>query len=215
MLVTRLSRRGFYPAGVLTLLAFLSGCTSNIQVSGDVAQGRQSLFKGDNPTALGYFQNAAQIDPQYVHGTELREGVLSYLGRAQYLNGQTTPAHQTLEKAIAQHRTDNVAVLYLGLTVAREGDRDKGLQQIQTGMKGIRDFLNYITTSFGMEWGQYWDPDRDIRNAIDNNLKMISAGNFDWATLVANSEQIGLNIEREPDRALQMQQQQQFNGQGR
>jgi hypothetical protein len=103
-------------------------------------------------------------------------------------------------------------VLYLGLTLGREGDRNKGLQQIETGMKGMRDFLNYITTTFAMEFGQFWDPNRDIRNAIDSDLAMVTRGNFDWATLIADGERIGIKFEQEPDRALQEEEQQRGMG---
>lgn len=67
-------KAGSLPA-LLVFVVFLSAC-ANIQSGGDVAQGRQALFKGDNQTALAHFHNAAQIDPNHVYGTELREGVL-------------------------------------------------------------------------------------------------------------------------------------------
>jgi tetratricopeptide (TPR) repeat protein len=183
------------------VVGFLSACGPSFQTGGDVAQGRQALFRGDYQSALSYFQNAAQADPNYIYGSELREGTLSFLGRAQYLDGQLAPARATLQKAIAQHKSDNVARLYLGLTLARQGDRQSGLRQIESGMKGIRDFLNYITSTFSSEFGQFWDPNRDIRKAIDTNLAMISGGNFDWPTLITEGERIGLKIEEEQDRA--------------
>ena len=193
---------------LFSVVAFISGCGAGFQAAGDVAQGRQALFTGDNASALAYFQNAAQVDPQYIYGTELRTGVWSYVGRAQYLNGQLGPARQTLEKARTQNRSDNLAVLYLGLTLARQDDRKNGLQQIETGMKGMSNFLNYITTTFAMEFGQFWDPNRDIRNAIDSDLAMVTRGNFDWAKLIADCERIGIKFEQEPDRALQEEEQQ-------
>ena len=53
---------------------------------------------GNNKAALGYFQQAEQADPTYMYGTELREGVSSFLGRAQYLTGDYPEARQTLRK---------------------------------------------------------------------------------------------------------------------
>ena len=70
----------------LSLSVLLSACAT-IRGGGDVDQGRQALFEGDYKAALGYFQAAEQVDPNYIYGTELREGVLSYLGRAQYSTG--------------------------------------------------------------------------------------------------------------------------------
>jgi len=115
-------RNGLSVLALFLLLAFMSACGAGFQTAGDVAQGRQAMFRGDYQGALGYFQAAAQADPNYVHGTELRAGVLSYVGRAQYLTGDLAQARQTLERGLAQHRGDNVARLYLGLTLARLKD---------------------------------------------------------------------------------------------
>jgi tetratricopeptide (TPR) repeat protein len=76
-----------------------------------------------------FVQAAEQADPNYIYGTELREGVLSYLGRAQYLNGNYAQARQTLEKALSQHKGD-VARPYLGLTLYRLGDQKAALTNI-------------------------------------------------------------------------------------
>jgi tetratricopeptide (TPR) repeat protein len=183
------------------LLAFLSGCGPGFQAGGDVAQGREALFRGDYQSAQTYFQSAAQTDPNYIFGTELREGTMSFLGRAQYLNGQLVPARNTLQKALAQHKSDNLARLYLGLTVARQGDRQSGLREIEAGMKGISGFLNYITTQFAGSFGRFWDPGGNIRKTVDTNLATIARGNIDWPTLIANGEALALNFEQEPDRA--------------
>jgi len=197
-----------YSVALLLLAVFFSGCGGSFQTGGDIAQGRQAMFRGDNQAALDYFAAAAKSDPSYVWGTELREGTLSFLGRAQYLNGQLAPARVTLQKALAQHQSDHLARLYLGLTLARQGDRKAGLSDIEAGLKGIKDFLNYITTTFAMSFGRFWDPGKAIRNSVDTNLAMIAKGNFDWPTLIANSETIAMNFEQEPDNARQQQEQQ-------
>jgi tetratricopeptide (TPR) repeat protein len=157
------------------------------------------MFAGNNQAALGYFQAAEQVDPNYIFGTELQEGVLSYLGRAQYLTGNYAQARQTLEKALSQDKDDNVARLYLGLTLARQGERQKGLQDIDAGMKGIYDFVDYITDTFRFSYGRDWDPGRDIRSAIERDRAMIASGKIDWSTLIANGESIAMKIEQEPD----------------
>jgi tetratricopeptide (TPR) repeat protein len=199
--------RGCFLA-VLLCASFFSGCGPSFQADGDVSQGRQALFRGDYPTALSYFQSAAKTDPNYIYGTELREGTLSFLGRAQYLNGQLVPARDTLQKALVQHKSDNLARLYLGLTVARQGDRQSGLRDIESGMKGIREFLNYITSAFATSFGQYWDPAQNIRKSVDANLAMIGRGNVDFSTLLSNSETLAMNFEEEPDKARMQEEQQ-------
>jgi tetratricopeptide (TPR) repeat protein len=199
---------GIRPLALFSFLALLSACGGTFQTAGDIAQGRQALFRGDYQGALGYFQSAEQSDPNYIYGTELREGVLSYLGRAQYLTGSLAQARQTLDQALAKHKGDNLARLYLGMTLARQDDRKVGLQQMEAGMKGVAAFLNYITSAFATGFGQFWDPGRSIRNAIANNLAIIAKGNFDWPTVIANGESIAMNMEQEPDRAEQQQEQQ-------
>jgi len=182
----------------LSVSVLLSACAA-LQGGGDIAQGREAMFAGNYETALGLFQGAEQVDPDYVFGTELREGVLSYVGRAQYLTGNYPQARQTLEKALSQDKDDNVARLYLGLTSARQGESQKGLQDIDAGMKGIYDFVNYIADNFRFSYGQDWDPGRDIRSAIEKDRAMIASGKVDWPTLIADGESIAMKIEREPD----------------
>ena len=181
-------------------LVFLIGCGGGIQAAGDVARGREALFRGDNQRALGYFQTAAQTDPNYVFSTDRPEGVDSYLGRAQYLNGQYAEARQSLENDLSQHPEDNLSRLYLGLTLVRLNDRQSGLRDIEAGLKGIRDFLNDVTTN-APDLRRRWDPYRDIRNAIARALGMIESPNLDWNSLLVLSERIAVAWEQEPDMA--------------
>jgi tetratricopeptide (TPR) repeat protein len=152
------------------LLIFLAGCTS-LQIGGEVQAGRQALLKGSNETALGYFYSAAQRDPDYVYttGSSPRQGIWSYVGRTEYLTGRFPQARQTLERALAVNRPEDIARLYLGLTLAREGDRQRGVKEIESGMQGINNFLDYINQAQRYSIGQYWDPGRDIRAAIQTN----------------------------------------------
>jgi tetratricopeptide (TPR) repeat protein len=200
--------KGTHVVVVLALFVLLSGCAT-IQTAGQIASGRQELFKGNNQAALGYFQEAAQTDPNAVYGATLRMGVFSYLGQAQYLNGDYALARQTLQKALSMHPSDHVAQLYLGLTEARLGNREAGLRDIENGMKGIAAFLNYLESAFAYSFGQYWDPGGQIRASIKTDLAMISSGNIDWTQLIADGERLGIRIEEEEDKARQQQQQQQ------
>lgn len=186
----------------LMLLSFLfaSGCTS-LQVGGDVAAGRRALLSGNNEAALAYFQSAAQKDPDYKHGTAYQRGILSYIGRSEYAVGRLPQARETLERALNANREDDLARLYYGLALARSGDRQRGLKEIEGGMRGIHEWLDYINEAHRFSFGQFWDPARDIRSAIQGDLAMISGREFDWEKLIASSEWIGQRMEEEGDRA--------------
>jgi tetratricopeptide (TPR) repeat protein len=190
----------------LSFSTWLCGCAA-IQGAGAVAQGRQALFAGNHEAALAYFQSAERTHPNYVYGTELRTGVLSYVGRAQYLTGDYAQARQTLEKELSRHQGDNVARLYLGLTIYRLGDRQGALRHIEASMTGIDAFLNDLIRQYPLGIGQYWDPGGEIRAGIKRDLAMISSGDIDWMRLIADGEVLGKKIEREPDLALQQEQQ--------
>jgi tetratricopeptide (TPR) repeat protein len=185
-----------------SLFLFLAGCTS-LWTGGEVQSGRQALIKGDNETALGYFYSAAQRDPDYVYttGSSPRQGVWSYVGRTEYLTGRFPQAQQTLERALASNREEDIARLYLGLTLTRQGDRQRGLKEIESGMRGINDWLDYINQAQRFSIGQYWDPGRDIRSAIQSDLAMISGKDLDWQRLIADTEWLGIRMEQESDLA--------------
>jgi len=72
-------------------------------------------------------------------------------------------------------------------------------------MKGIHDFLDYITNSGRFSYGEYWDPGRAIRSAIEKDRAVIGSGKIDWPALIADGELIALKAEQEPDEALLQQ----------
>jgi tetratricopeptide (TPR) repeat protein len=187
---------------LFSLFVFLAGCTS-LQTGGELQYGRQALLEGKNEAALGYFYNAAQKDPNYVYatGSSPKQGVWSYVGRSEYLTGRLPQARQTLERALSANQQEDIARLYLGLTLAREGDRQRGLKEIEGGMRGINSFLDYISQAQRFSIGQFWDPNRDIRSAIQSDLAMISGKDPDWQRLTADTEWLGIRMEQESDLA--------------
>jgi len=191
---------------LFSLFVFLAGCTS-LQTGGEVQSGRQALLEGKNEAALGYFYSAAQKDPNYVYttGSSPKQGVWSYVGRSEYLTGRFPEARKNLERAVASNQQEDIARLYLGLTFAREGDRQRGLKEIEGGMRGINSFLDYINQAQRYSIGQFWDPDRDIRSAIQSNLVMISGKDLDWQRLTADTEWLGIRMEQESDLARRQQ----------
>ena len=198
--------RTIYFLVVLSVSVFLSGCAT-FQGAGQYEAGKQALYAGNYPTALAYFTQAEQTNPDAVYGATLRLGVLTYVGQTQYLTGNYAGARQSLRKELSQHPSDNVALLYLGLTEARLGNRQAALPHIENAMKGIDHFLNYITTAFRYSFGQFWDPSGAIRASIKSDLTLIQGANTDWPALIAAGEKLGIRIEEEEEKARQQQQQ--------
>ena len=167
--------KAIYSLVALSLSVFLSACAGGtFQTAGQYESGKQALYAGNYPTALGYFQEAAQANPDAVYGATLRLGILTYVGQTQYLTGNYAGARQSLRKELSQHPSDHVAMLYLGLAEARLGNRQAALGYIENGMKGIAAFLNYITTNFAYSFGQFWDPSGNIRASIKQDLTLIA-----------------------------------------
>lgn len=181
-------------------IVFLWGC-AGMKAGGDVATGRQEMFRGNNEAALGYFHSALQADPNYKYGTAYQQGVLSYIGRTEYLIGRLPQARVTLQKALAENKDDYIAQIYLGLTLIRTENREAGLKDVEGGMRGIYEWLDYINQAFRFSFGKYWDPAYEIRKAIDSDLAMISGRDIDWQRLIADSEWVAMRMEEEGDKA--------------
>jgi tetratricopeptide (TPR) repeat protein len=191
-----------YSLGLFLMVALIGGCAS-LQIGSDFQAGRNALITGKSEVALSYFQSVAEKDPNYRYGTAYQQGVLSYLGRAEYFVGQLPQAQKTLERALAANRDEDLARLYLGLILTRSGERQRGVSEIENGMKGINGFLEYVTEAHRFSFGRFWDPARAIRSAIQSDLAMISGREFDVERLVASAEIIGKQMEDEVDRARQ------------
>ena len=159
----------YFLAG-LSLIVLVAACKV-VESAGDVAPGRQALLEGKYQLALDYFWDA----------------------------GNYAQARQTLEKDLSRHRSDNVARLYLGLTQYRLGDQQAALRNIQRGMKGIYDWLDYLNNNFRFEFGQFWDESGTVRAGIKTDLDMISSGKINWSQLIADGENLGIAIEQEED----------------
>ena len=187
---------------LLALCTFLSACTT-MQSGSAFQAGRRALIGGDDEAALGFFQTVAESNPNFVFttGSSPRQSIWSFVGRTEYLTDRFPQARQSLERAISGDREENIARLYLGLTLIQQGDRQGGLKEIESGLRGINSFLNNINRTQGFNIGQFWDPNRDIRNAIQYNLQMIASENLNWQQLIANIERIALQMERETDLA--------------
>src|SRR5262245_4673313 len=187
---------------LFALCTFLSGCAT-MQTGGAFQAGRRALIAGDDEAALSFFQTVAESNPNFVFSTggSPRQSIWSYVGRAKYLTDRFPQARQSLERALSSDRDEDIARLYLGLTLIQEGERQRGLNEIESGLRGINSFIDNInrTQAFGI--GRFWDPNRDLRSAIQYNLEMISREGLNLDQLIANTERIALQVERESDLA--------------
>jgi tetratricopeptide (TPR) repeat protein len=180
------------------MLLFLSACAS-LQTAGKVQSGRRALLVNDSEQALAYFQEAAKSNPDYVfEAVRFREGVWTYVGRAQYATGRLQEARQSLERALSIYPDDNLARIYLGLTLIRGEDHSRGLKELERGMRDLHGWLEYMTAS--RPFGPFWDPVREIRKELENDLAMLSTKDIEWKKLIESGEWIGQRMEDEIDK---------------
>lgn len=186
-------------SGLLLLFGILAACAS-LQTSGEFQAGRQALLANQPEKALAHFLSVAERDPDYVYRSMyFSEGIWTYVGRTQYLLKRYGEARQSLERALAKDKTDNLARLYLGLTLARLGDTANGRKEIERAMKDIHDWLEYMERSRPSE--VYWDPTREIRNTIEKDLDRIDSKDFSLDEFLADAEWVGQRMETEIERA--------------
>jgi tetratricopeptide (TPR) repeat protein len=176
---------------------FLSGCDS-FKIGGQFQSGRQAFLAKNYEAALAYFQQVAQAKPDYMfESVFFRQGVWSYIGRSQYHMRKFDDARSSLERALSVYQDDHLARLYLGLARFRNGDSANGARDVQSGMKGLYNWLEYYESSRPFE--AFWDPRREMRSAIEKDLAMISGGRMDEQRLLANAEWLGERMEDEID----------------
>ena len=170
------------------------GC-AGIQVGGQVQAGRHALQTGHPNEAAAYLMQAAETDPSYRTPFRLPQSVLGYLGRAYYETGRDAEAKKVLELAVSKNQDDYLAHLYLGLTKLRNGDSARGTREVETGLNGIDETLEYLAADNVN--GIFWDPARRLRGNIEQAL--MSDANL--PLFIASAEQIGRDFDEEMDTA--------------
>src|SRR6185295_9592534 len=123
------------------------------------------------------------------------ERVLTYLGRAYYETGNDADARKTLEKAVSIHPDDPLAHVYLGLTLLRSGERERGRKEVEIGLMAIDDTLEYLAAD--RVYGLYWDPGMAIRGAVKKTL----AAKLDDNELATAAQRIAEQFDEEIDDA--------------
>ncbi len=178
--------------GYLLALVVVAACGG---VAQQVQSGRNALQTGRPEAAVSFLRQAAERDSNYRVSPTLRESVLTYLGRAYYETGNFTEARSTLEKAVANDNQGHAARLYLGLTLLRSGDQARGRREAESGLKGIYDWLEYVTSD--NLYGIFWDPGREIRSSIQRTL----GGKLEANEFIESAQHIGKRLDEEIDNA--------------
>jgi tetratricopeptide (TPR) repeat protein len=186
-------RKLLIPVSVAALV-FVTGCAT-LQTKQNVQDGRIALLTGRPDDAVNYFSRAAESNPNYKTSYTLRESVWTYLGRAYYETGKYPEARTALDKALASDKNDYVARLYLGMTLVRSNDRDRGLAEMKTALNGIHEWLENLASDSSV--GNYWDTNKEIRKNIESGL----AGKPSAIELVVTAQRVGKQLEEEIDRA--------------
>lgn len=182
-------------------LFFLACSCSSFEVAGEIQAGRQALLVDGLDVASAHFERAVQLDPNYVNGYGYyREGAWTYVGRTKYAQGRSADARPALERALSRSESDDLARLYLGMTLVRDGDRSRGAKEIERALNGLYDWMEYIRSY--TTFGKFWDPGNEIRAAIKTTLSLISGADIDWQRVLANGEWIGRKWEEEIDHSL-------------
>ena len=77
----------------------------------------------------------------------------------------------------------------------KTGERERGRNEIENGLRAIDDALEYIAED--RIYGFFWDPGMEIRNDIRKSL----AAELDDSQLAMAAERIGRHFDEEIDKA--------------
>ncbi|MGE5302203.1 MAG: tetratricopeptide repeat protein [Alphaproteobacteria bacterium] len=182
----------------MALFDLLPRSVRAFKVAGRFQSGREAFLRKRYEDAVALFAQAVRDNPDYTFESQgLRESGWTYLGRAQYHTGRFADACASLEHALKLHPDDHMGRLFLGLSTARNGDFPKGRGQIERGAKALYDWLEAIEA--GAPFEAAWDPQRDIRSAIETILALISRGDIGQEQLMSSAEWVGQRLEDEID----------------
>jgi tetratricopeptide (TPR) repeat protein len=184
--------RKFWLLSSFAAILLSTGCSYHTDRR--MQEGRTALLAGRPEEALNYFNTVAEDNPNYQTSNALHESIWTYLGRAYYETGKYAEARKALDQALVFDPNDSMARLYLGMTLTRSNDRDRGLVEMQTGLNGIHVLLDSLAVENVAI--SYWDPNKQIRKLIESGL----AGKPSAIELIVTAQRVGKLVEEEIDR---------------
>ena len=185
------------PIGRLLLLLPLVGCAAS-QATLEIQEGRRALLTASPEIAVQHFERAAALDSKNP-GSPLAESAWTYMGRAYYEAMKYSLARQALDRALAQNQDDDVARAYIGLIGARERSNEADRKQLQAGLQGVYDRIEYIKRfTFA---GEFWDPSNRLTAELLELIKALSVAQVNWNDVIPRVEEVMLKIENEIDQA--------------
>ena len=171
---------------------------TSFRIAGQFQSGRRAFLAKKYEDAFKYFQQVGQSNPDYVFvSRNFRESIWTFVGRARYNLGQLAEARQSLERAGFSNQDDCLARLFLGLTFARGNDHSNGQREIESGLRGLYDWIEQANSAD--PFNALWDPQREIRVEIEKYLAKIANKEVDWQELIASGEWLGQRMENEID----------------
>lgn len=178
-----LKRKPFIVSSFLFLF-LLSSCAT-LEVAREVQSGRRAMQLGNSQAALGYFEAAAQANPDYITDFTLLDlGIWSYVGMAYYKEGEKEKALASFKQAKQRHKEDHFARVFLGLVMSQDGERRAGKGELVDGLNGLERWLD--TTRHSTWRGSFWDPGDYLAKDIGQTLKLLQAEEVDWQAVHEN-----------------------------
>lgn len=106
---------------------------------------------------------------------------------------------KALERDLSRYGDDYLARLYLGMVLARDGNREQGLKEIESALKSLNGWLDYIQ-QYHPE-GIWWDAGKELRSEIQRQLAIIGGKEIQLPELISSAEFLGNKFEKEIDLA--------------
>ena len=168
------------------------------RVAAQFQSGRRAFVAKKYEQALKHFQKAAQANPDYIFVSgNFRRSVWTFIGRAWYCLGQFAKARPSLEHALRANEDEHLARLCLGLTLIQQSDHSNGRREIRIGLEGLGESIEQ--TNSKSPSAALWDPQREIRGAIETALRRLDNKQIDSQELIGSADSIVQRFDDEID----------------